>query len=132
MVLANELEIAILNLFIDIRTRYPNLIVGRLERDTVKDAMKNGITAAQVRFDPQPHLKANVTDEVGKCAQIISYLTTHAHPQMFKNVRISFFLLPRTLRLTRNSLVEPAITDHSSGPAPSLGPRTESTGQKPR
>ena len=66
MVSANELEIAILNLFIDIRTRYPNLIVGRLERDTVKDAMKNGITAAQVRFDPQPHFKANVADEVGE------------------------------------------------------------------
>lgn len=46
--IANELEIAILNLFIDIRTRYPNLIVGRLERDTVKEAMKNGITATQV------------------------------------------------------------------------------------
>lgn len=61
---ANELEIAILNLFVDIKTRYPNLIVGRLERDTVKDAMKNGITANQ----------------------IISYLMTHAHPQMHKNV----------------------------------------------
>ncbi|GHJ90361.1 hypothetical protein NliqN6_6763 [Naganishia liquefaciens] len=60
---SNELEIAILNLFVDIRVRYPNLIVGKLERDTVKRAMEEGITANQ----------------------IISYLTTHAHPQMHKN-----------------------------------------------
>lgn len=46
---ANELEIAILNLFVDIRVRYPNLIVGKLERDTVKRAMEEGITASQVR-----------------------------------------------------------------------------------
>lgn len=45
---ANELEIAILNLFVDIRVRYPNLIVGKLERDTVKRAMEEGITASQV------------------------------------------------------------------------------------
>jgi hypothetical protein len=25
--------------------------------------------------------------------QIISYLTTHAHPQMFKNVRITIILI---------------------------------------
>lgn len=46
--LANELQIAILNLFVDIRVRYPNLIVGKLERDTVKRAMEEGITASQV------------------------------------------------------------------------------------
>lgn len=45
---ANELEIAILNLFIDIKVRYPNLIVGKLERETVKRAMDEGITAQQV------------------------------------------------------------------------------------
>lgn len=48
---ANELEIAILNLFVDIRVRYPNLIVGKLERDTVKRAMEEGITANQVSTD---------------------------------------------------------------------------------
>ncbi|KAJ9100937.1 hypothetical protein QFC19_005333 [Naganishia cerealis] len=46
---SNELQIAILNLFVDIRVRYPNLIVGKLERDTVKRAMEEGITAGQVR-----------------------------------------------------------------------------------
>ena len=45
---ANELEIAILNLFIDILIRYPNLIVGKLERNNVKRAMEEGITANQV------------------------------------------------------------------------------------
>jgi transcription initiation factor TFIIH subunit 4 len=47
---ANELQIAILNLFVDIRVRYPNLIVGKLERDTVKRAMEEGITASQVSY----------------------------------------------------------------------------------
>ncbi len=46
--IANELEIAILNLFIDILIRYPNLIVGKLERLNVKRAMEEGITADQV------------------------------------------------------------------------------------
>lgn len=45
---ANELEIAILNLFIEIRVRYPNMVIGRLARDNVKKAMDNGITASQV------------------------------------------------------------------------------------
>lgn len=48
---ANELEIAILNLFIEIRVRYPNMVIGRLARDNVKKAMDNGITASQVGAD---------------------------------------------------------------------------------
>lgn len=45
---ANELEIAILNLFMDIKIRYPNLVVGKLDRKNVKAAMENGISAHQV------------------------------------------------------------------------------------
>jgi hypothetical protein len=48
LTVANELEIAILNLFIEIRVRYPNMVIGRLARDNVKKAMDNGITASQV------------------------------------------------------------------------------------
>jgi hypothetical protein len=47
---ANELEIAILNLFVDIRIRYPNLVVGKLDRQNVKAAMEKGISAHQVGF----------------------------------------------------------------------------------
>ena len=45
---ANELEIAILNLFVDIRIRYRNLVVGKLDRKHVKAAMEKGISAYQV------------------------------------------------------------------------------------
>ena len=46
--IANELEIAILNLFVDIKIRYPNLVVGKLDRAHVKAAMEKGISANQV------------------------------------------------------------------------------------
>ncbi|KAI0076179.1 transcription factor Tfb2 [Panus rudis PR-1116 ss-1] len=59
----NPLQIAILNLFITLKSRFPNLVVGAITRESVKKALANGITADQ----------------------IISYLTTHAHPQMRKN-----------------------------------------------
>jgi transcription initiation factor TFIIH subunit 4 len=44
----NELEIAILALFVDIRIRYKNLVVGKLDRANVKKAMEMGISAHQV------------------------------------------------------------------------------------
>jgi transcription initiation factor TFIIH subunit 4 len=50
--LANELEIAILNLFTDIRVRYKNLVVGKLDRKHVKRAMEKGINAYQVQCYP--------------------------------------------------------------------------------
>lgn len=59
----NPLQIAVLNLFITLKSRFPNLVVGAITRESVKKALANGITADQ----------------------IISYLTTHAHPQMRKN-----------------------------------------------
>ncbi|KAI0784554.1 transcription factor Tfb2-domain-containing protein [Abortiporus biennis] len=59
----NPLQIAVLNLFITMKSRFPNLVVGAITRESVKKALANGITADQ----------------------IISYLTTHAHPQMRKN-----------------------------------------------
>ncbi|KAF8526229.1 transcription factor Tfb2 [Hysterangium stoloniferum] len=59
----NPLQIAVLNLFVTLKSRFPNLVVGSLTRDSVKKALANGINASQ----------------------IISYLTAHAHPQMRKN-----------------------------------------------
>lgn len=47
----------------DIKIRYPNLVVGKLDRQNVKAAMEKGISAHQ----------------------IISYLQTHAHPQMYNS-----------------------------------------------
>ncbi|KAI5122551.1 hypothetical protein M0805_005278 [Coniferiporia weirii] len=59
----NPLQTAVLNLFVTLKYRFPNLVVGSVTRDSVKKALSNGITADQ----------------------IVKYLTTHAHPQMRKN-----------------------------------------------
>lgn len=82
---SNELEIAILNLFVDIRIRYQNLVVGKLDRQHVKAAMGKGISAGQ----------------------IISYLSSHAHPQMYLSVSRSVIrniLLGRLGVLSRSRL----------------------------
>ncbi|PPQ63223.1 hypothetical protein CVT24_005683 [Panaeolus cyanescens] len=59
----NALQIAVLNLFVSLKYRFPNLVVGSITRDSVKNALMNGISADQ----------------------IINYLMTHAHAQMRKN-----------------------------------------------
>ncbi|KAH8145083.1 uncharacterized protein LAJ45_10863 [Morchella importuna] len=62
----SPLQIAVLNLFVRLTTRFPNLVSGRISRHSIQEAIKMGITADQ----------------------IISYLTVHAHPQMRKNLVI--------------------------------------------
>lgn len=79
--LDNPLQIAILNLFITLKSRFPNLIVGILTRESVKKALTNGITADQARS----HTFHLTCQSLIPNVQIISYLTTHAHPQMRKN-----------------------------------------------
>lgn len=57
------IQIAILSLFTKLQHRFPNLISGKLTKESVHRAVQSGITSAQ----------------------IISYLMTYAHPQMQKN-----------------------------------------------
>ncbi|KAK4055924.1 RNA polymerase II transcription factor B 52 kDa subunit [Microbotryomycetes sp. JL221] len=57
---SNPLQIAVLNLFVHLKTRLPNFVTGQITRDSIKRGLTNGITADQ----------------------IVSYLTTRAHPQM--------------------------------------------------
>jgi len=59
---SNPLQIAVLNLFVSLKSRFPNLVVGMVTRESIKRALANGI----------------------KAEQIISYLSSHAHPQMRK------------------------------------------------
>lgn len=59
---SSPLQIAILNLFVHLKTRFSNMVAGVVTRDSVRQALINGITADQ----------------------IISYLETHAHPSMIK------------------------------------------------
>lgn len=56
----NTLQISILNLFCNLKSRFVNLVVGRITRESIRRALTKGITAAQ----------------------IIQYLSTHAHDQM--------------------------------------------------
>lgn len=56
----SPLQIAILSLFVHLKTRFINMVTGQLTRESVRRALMNGITADQ----------------------IIAYLETHAHPQM--------------------------------------------------
>ena len=57
---SSPLQIAILQLFSNLKMRFPNLVTGKLTRDSIRRAVAMGITSTQ----------------------IISYLQTHAHPQM--------------------------------------------------
>lgn len=56
----SPLEIAILNLFVQLKTRFANMVLGQITRESIRNALYNGITADQV----------------------IKFLETHAHPQM--------------------------------------------------
>ncbi|KDE04515.1 hypothetical protein MVLG_05081 [Microbotryum lychnidis-dioicae p1A1 Lamole] len=57
---SNPLQIAVLNLFVHLKNRFPNLVTGHITRDSIRRGLSNGITATQ----------------------IISYLSSRAHPQM--------------------------------------------------
>lgn len=48
----NPLQTAVLNLFVTLKYRFPNLVVGSITRDSVKKALSNGITADQVCLTP--------------------------------------------------------------------------------
>lgn len=69
---SSPLQIAVINLFCNLRTRFPNLVTGRLSRRSIQAAIKRGISADQ----------------------IIEYLRVHAHPQMRKT---NVLVLPPTV-----------------------------------
>lgn len=70
---SSTLQIAILSLFSRLTTRYPNMVAGKLTRESIRRAVGMGITSEQ----------------------IISFLTTHAHPQMHN--KNSATILPPTV-----------------------------------
>ncbi|KAJ7138023.1 transcription factor TFIIH subunit p52/Tfb2, partial [Mycena epipterygia] len=45
--LHNPLQTAVLNFFVALKYRFPNLSVGSITRDSVKKALSNGISAEQ-------------------------------------------------------------------------------------
>lgn len=60
------LQIAVLSLFAKLTTRFPNLVSGKLTKESIRRANELGISAGQ----------------------IIDYLTVHAHPQMQKTTQV--------------------------------------------
>ncbi|KAI1763349.1 transcription factor Tfb2 [Hypoxylon sp. FL1150] len=59
----SPLQIAVLALFTDLKYRFKGLVSGHLTRKSIKKAVSHGITSDQ----------------------IVSYLSTHAHEQMYQN-----------------------------------------------
>jgi transcription initiation factor TFIIH subunit 4 len=59
---SSPLQIAVLALFTKLNTRYPNMVSGKITRASISQAIAHGITSDQ----------------------IITYLSTHAHPQLQK------------------------------------------------
>lgn len=74
----SKLQISLLALFTELLYRFPNVTVGVITRDSIRQALRGGITAKQ----------------------IISYLEQHAHSKMVEAAAAS-------ASLTRNSLVLP-------------------------
>jgi len=50
--LDNPLQIAVLGLFVSLKYRFPNLVVGSITRESVKEALSSGISADQVCLFP--------------------------------------------------------------------------------
>ncbi|KAI7907563.1 RNA polymerase II transcription factor B subunit 2 [Cokeromyces recurvatus] len=62
----SPLQIAVLNLFVQLQSRFKNMVTGLITRDSIRNALVKGITAEQ----------------------IIYYLQSHAHVQMRKKIPI--------------------------------------------
>ncbi|KAL8243891.1 hypothetical protein R6Q59_010149 [Mikania micrantha] len=68
---SSPLQIALLSLFVNLRSRHPNLVTGKMSKASVQRAVQRGITADQ----------------------IISFLTSNAHPQMRRRAQAEQALL---------------------------------------
>jgi transcription initiation factor TFIIH subunit 4 len=47
---SSSLQIAILSLFISLQTRFANMVVGLITRESIREALNRGISADQVSF----------------------------------------------------------------------------------
>lgn len=87
----SPLQIAVLNLFVHLKSRFANLVTGQITRESVRNALLNGITADQM----------------------IAYLETHAHPQLRKTAEEVY---EKKIQYDANTnekfhLIQPNITD---------------------
>lgn len=87
----SPLQIAILSLFVHLKSRFANMVTGQITRESIRAALINGITADQ----------------------IIAYLETHAHHQMR---RLAEETLEKKLEIDPNSkdtlqILPPTVVD---------------------
>nr|CAD7402489.1 unnamed protein product [Timema cristinae] len=89
----SNLQVALLGLFCELMYRFPNLAVGILTRESVRQALRSGITAEQIvgflrlhahppvgiltRESVRQALRSGITAE-----QIVGFLRLHAHPRL--------------------------------------------------
>lgn len=107
------LQISVLNLFVQFKARFPNMVVGEITRRKMRNALEKGITADQVR---NPLMMSSLLLRSSKVpavillcyrlltCQIIAYLTVHAHPQMHKNNPLLPVTVQDQLRLYETEL----------------------------
>jgi transcription initiation factor TFIIH subunit 4 len=62
----SPLQVAIIAIFCQLQYKFPNMVMGVITRDSIHEALKSGITAEQ----------------------ILTFLRTHAHPQMLAKLPI--------------------------------------------
>lgn len=98
---SSPLQISLLALFVNLRSRHPNLVTGVMTKKSVQRAVQMGITADQ----------------------IISYLSTHAHPQMRRYAALQAASTSATISTStsansasgharpQNSILPPTIID---------------------
>lgn len=58
---ANPLNIAVLNLFLSLKSRFPNFVTAQITRESIRRGLDNGITANQVRIMSSPFSAPHVT-----------------------------------------------------------------------
>lgn len=83
---SSPLQISLIALFTTLKYRFPNLVTGKLTRQSIRRAIEMGITADQ----------------------IISYLTNHAHPQMRKSYGIKSI---SNAAATGQTVLPPTVVD---------------------
>ncbi|KAJ5273585.1 Transcription factor Tfb2 [Penicillium angulare] len=81
---SSPLQISLISLFTNLKYRFPNLVTGKITRQSVRRAIEMGITAEQ----------------------IISYLMSHAHPQLRKHNAAH-----STANTAQASVLPPTVTD---------------------
>ena len=74
-------QLALLSLFVRMDYKLPNMVVGLITKDSIRNALKHGITSKEVcDFAVNSELTSIVNESF--CEQICLYLEQYAHPQM--------------------------------------------------